>query len=416
MHKPSTANHCPAAFFKSLLCVGALSASASSLALETNGYLRTGALFNQAGAQGACFKLPGASSKYRLGNECEQYAEIMLTQKLLSLDDSSVVAVQGMPALLNPYDREWTFNGESGGRIRMAQMFVDWRNVAALNGGNFWAGRRYYKRKNIGISDFVYWNQSATGFGFDEVRIGDLRYSYVYSRKDSVFQKDAVTRQDFNVAGFRTNKDGEVEIGVNLFKKPSGTENAHSGWSLGVQHNQKIGDTGRNKLAFQYGQGPGIGLGLTGSVTADASSRSYRLIDGLEWQLLPRFGVQLEALYQRNQGQPQRGEDWLSLGGRTTYGVSEQIKLISELGYDRIQSREGIRYLNKVTLATAWSPKGPGFALRPEFRLFYTYANWSKAAQLAANDSAPGSALSDTGTFGSDLHGSIAGVQLEYGW
>ena len=34
------------------------------------------------------------------------------------------------------------------------------------------------------------------------MEIGGLKYSYAFSRKDSVFQKDYVTRHDFNVGGF----------------------------------------------------------------------------------------------------------------------------------------------------------------------------------------------------------------------
>ena len=55
-------------------------------ALEFAGYLRSGAGTSTGSGPQQCFQLPGAQSKYRLGNECEQYAELELRQDLLTLD------------------------------------------------------------------------------------------------------------------------------------------------------------------------------------------------------------------------------------------------------------------------------------------------------------------------------------------
>ncbi|EHK69936.1 LamB type porin [Pseudomonas psychrotolerans L19] len=52
----------------------------------------------------------------------------------------------------------------------------------------------------------------------------------------------------------------------------------------------------------------------------------------------------------------------------------------------------------------------------PEVRFYVTYAKWNRAAQDAANLLAAGSALSDTGSFGSSLDGANLGVQLEHSW
>lgn len=398
------------------LCFILANSAVSAFALETSGYLRTGFNTGTDDTGNACFKLPGAKSKYRFGNECEQYAEVDIRHDFPSLEDGSILAVEGMPAVMNPYGETLKFNGESGGRVRLVQAFASLRKSPLLNGGTFWAGRRYYNRKNIGISDFVYWNQSATGFGFDQVAIGGLRYSYVFSRKDSVFQERSVTRQDFNVIGFQTNPGGELELGTSIISRPGGNSDSHGGWSVGVQHYQYIAAGNLNKAAFQYGQGPGVGLGSTGDVSYGNNVRSWRILDAMDLQLTERFGIQLETLYQRNINQHADGDDWLSLGVRTTYGLTDQIKLIADLGYDRIKADEGVRWLSKNSLAVAWSPKGPSFRARPELRLYVTQAYWSRAAQTAANLYSSGSALSDTGPFGSRLNGSQAGVQLEYWW
>jgi len=130
-------------------------------ALEFAGYLRSGVGTSTGSGKQQCFQLPGAQTKYRLGNECEQYAELELRQDLLTLDDGSVLSVDAMASLYNKYDRALKFQGENNGSARMPQMYAQWSNLPSLNGGSLWAGRRYYKRNDIHISDFYYWNQSA---------------------------------------------------------------------------------------------------------------------------------------------------------------------------------------------------------------------------------------------------------------
>ena len=397
--------------FTTCLC---LLAPLPAQALEFSGYLRSGVGNSLNGGKQSCFKLPGAESKYRLGNECEQYAELELRQDLYTLDDGSVLSVDGMASFYNQYNRQLTFQGDNGS-VRMPQLYAQWSNVPSLNGGSLWAGRRYYKRNDIHISDFYYWNQSATGGGIEDVLIGGLKYSYALSRKDSLYQEDYVTRHDFNVAGFNTNPDGALEFGLTYLDKPQRTD-AHSGWAITAQHVQSAFLGAQNKFAVQYGEGSGTGLGYTGNTKLDNSSKRYRIVEFFDWQVTPRFGGQVEAVYQKDFRPHGGNQEWMSLGVRPAYAISEQFKLVTELGHDQVRAKDGTRTLSKFTFAPTWSPKGPGFWERPEIRLYYTYASWNKAAQRAANQLDAGSALSDSGAFGNARHGSNMGVQVEYWW
>ncbi|MES2821928.1 MAG: carbohydrate porin, partial [Pseudomonadota bacterium] len=379
-------------------------------ALEFTGYVRSGVGGSENGGTQSCFQLPGAQSKYRLGNECEQYSELDLRQDLLTLDDGSVLSIEGMAQLYNQYGHAPKFTGEYG-FARMNQMYAEWSKVPALNGGSLWAGRRFYKRNDIHISDFFYWNQSGTGAGLDEVLIGGLKYSYAFSRKDSYFQKDYINRHDFNVAGFQTNPGGELEFGLSYIDKPDSTD-ANSGWALTAQHVQAEFLGGKNTLALQYGQGPGTGLGYTGDVTLDRDNKSYRLVEFFDWEMTPRLGGQLQFVYQKDVRPEGDDQHWLSVGGRTTYSFTDQFKLVGEVGRDQVDAPGGTRKLTKFTIAPTWSPAGPGFWTRPEVRLYYTYASWNQAAQRAANEIAAGSALSDSGAFETARHGSNFGVQV----
>lgn len=117
--------------------------------------MRSGIGASMQGGGQSCFQLLGAESRYRLGNECEQYAELELRQDVLSMDDGSVLSVGGMASFFNEYDRSFEFQGENGA-VRMPQLYGTWANLPSLNGGSLWAGRRYYKRNDINISDFYY--------------------------------------------------------------------------------------------------------------------------------------------------------------------------------------------------------------------------------------------------------------------
>jgi len=383
-------------------------------ALDFNGYVRSGVGESTASESQACFQLPGAASKFRLGNECEQYAELGLRQNLFTMDDGSVLSVEGMAALYNEYDHTPKFTGDHG-FARLVQAYAEWSNIAALNNGSLWAGRRFYKRNDIHISDFYYWNQSATGAGIENVEIGGLQYSYAFSRKDSVFQENYTNRHDFNVGGFDTNPDGELQFGVSYIADPDRGD-SNSGWSVTAQHEQIGFLGGSNTFAVQYGEGPGTGLGYTGDVTLDESAKSWRVVEFFDWQVTPRFGGQFQVVYQKDKRQGSGDQDWISLGVRPVYALTEEFKLVAEVGHDQIDAEAGTRKLTKFTIAPTWSPAGPGFWARPEFRLYYTYAQWNDAAQEAANLMAAGSALSETGAFGTAQHGSNFGVQVEYWW
>ena len=97
-------------------------------ALEFAGYLRSGLGTSVNSGSQSCFQLPGAQSKYRLGNECEQYAELELRQDLYTLDDGSVLSVDGMASL-------WYVNIGHGREEMAAALAVSSAYLSALEHG-----------------------------------------------------------------------------------------------------------------------------------------------------------------------------------------------------------------------------------------------------------------------------------------
>jgi len=390
----------------------ALPISASST--EFRSYFRAGIGGADGGGTQQCFRLPGAGAKYRLGNECEQWLEFYLRDDLANLADGSILTAEGMTVLYNPYGEKATFNSDSEGGVRLAQAYLSWRNLPWLGGGALWAGRRfYYKQADIHINDFFYRNMAGLGFGIEDIGIGPLKLTYFFSRKDNVFQQDYISRHDLLLEGIKTNPGGMLEFGFNYIPGTSHA-NTHAGWALIARHQQQLSNDTKNVFALQYGRGPGTGLGNTGNLFLDRDNSRWRVIDALEWQR-GRFGGQAGFVWQKDRFNNGTSQQWRSLGVRPVYGIGGRFKLAFEVGYDQVKSSLGQKaHLTKLTFAPSWAPRGTGFWQRPEIRLYYTWAQWNRAAQQAADSSMVGAALSSTGAFGPALHGSHFGVQIEY--
>ncbi|HAL9288010.1 TPA: formate hydrogenlyase transcriptional activator FlhA [Escherichia coli] len=63
--------------------------SAQAMAVDFHGYARSGIGWTGSGGEQQCFQTTGAQSKYRLGNECETYAELKLGQEVWKEGDKS---------------------------------------------------------------------------------------------------------------------------------------------------------------------------------------------------------------------------------------------------------------------------------------------------------------------------------------
>lgn len=397
------------------LLAGALGAlaltPAPALAQDVAGYVRAGSGAAAGSGHQACFKLAGAEAKYRLGNECEVYGELLLGNTLHQASDGAQVRAYAMASMAS---RGAGIEALADGspRFGLEQGYIAAEKLAALRGASVWLGRRYYKREDVHINDFFYWNPSGIGAGVEDYAIGELKLSYALLREDSARQATMATRHDLQLRGMAVNPGGELQAGLSLIDKPGAGPALHAGWALTGQHVQQHRFGGWNKFALQYGVGPGTGLGQTGELAGGVDARRARLVEQLYFQPGAALGGLLAAVYQRDASNA-GGQRWLSLGGRLTYSPADRIKLIAELGHDRVRPSAGAaRHLTKLTVAPAWTLE-PGFWSRPELRLFYTYARWNEAARLAA---APGDALAAGGVFGAATQGASGGAQVEYWW
>jgi maltoporin len=413
--------------------------------VSVSGYFRGGfGASNQKGRM-TCFALAnpqGLVSKYRLGNECEVWAESHFTAVVYAGDDDSVATFHFMPTVYIPttyigYSPTATttspaqFTTSTGATVSFPNLYVDIKGISWLLGGTAWAGTRYYKRESVYISDFFYWNPSGVGAGVEDIQLnGELRLSYGAFAVDGepaqpasptdpplTSQTDFGLRNDLQLRGIRPWDTSELQIGFQYIANYSNNPVTHSGWGVTVQHVQKVAG-GSNKLAVQYGKGGGTGFGTLArfyypdfSVRHDPAELRIRVVDVLTIQPVEWLGAQLAAVYQHDNLGSQGTTDWYSAGGRVSYAFSKHAKLLGEAGVDYVKKSIGAdpQYLAKFTIAPTIAA-GRELLTRPELRLFYTYAVWNASARGASVDS--GRIYTAT----SSLSGATFGLQAETWW
>ena len=84
----------------------AILAAMPSHAVDFHGYMRSGVGATAGGGDQACFQAAGAPAKYRLGNECETYAEIGLGQEVWKEGEQSFY-VDSMIAYNSRQANDW---------------------------------------------------------------------------------------------------------------------------------------------------------------------------------------------------------------------------------------------------------------------------------------------------------------------
>jgi maltoporin len=382
--------------------------------IDFNGYLRMGPMRSSAVGRSFCFQLPGATYKYRLGNECDTYGEFLFSKDAWESEDGAKLKVSLQPSI---YTTDLSNDGfrVNGDNWLLPQAFVEARDIPQLAGAKVWVGRRFYKRENIYINDYFYHNPSGTGAGIEDLQVlGDAKLSYAFFLDNGENDPEEAHRHDFQLRNIGLYAGGSLDTGVQLISKSGSdvTGQTHNGYSVFIRHIQVIPDFGTNELAITYGVGPGTGYGYASSLLNDSRVKAMRIIDTFPFQATPNLGGHVMAGYERTLN-PTGNATWITVGGRLSYAFTDHVKLLGELGHDQVlPDGQNSRSLTKLTIAPAFS-LGRDFWSRPELRLYYTYAKWNKAAQAAAS---PGTSLSTSGVFGSATHGSNFGIQVETWW
>lgn len=127
--------------------------SAQAMAVDFHGYARSGIGWTGSGGEQQCFQATGAQSKYRLGNECETYAELKLGQEVWKEGDKSFYFDTNVAYSVNQQN-DWESTDPAFREANVqGKNLIEW-----LPGSTIWAGKRFYQRHDVHMIDFYYWD------------------------------------------------------------------------------------------------------------------------------------------------------------------------------------------------------------------------------------------------------------------
>ena len=334
----------------------------------------------------------------RLGNEADTFAEFGLGKEIYNeegarfyFDSMLAVGSDGSNIFESLKDDE-----ENG--------FIDFRqlNVQATGILKFapeatlWAGKRYYQRHDVHITDFYYWNTSGAGAGIENLDLGDGRFSFAVIRNDDNDITDTGNRGeglnvnviDMRYAGIELWNNADLELGINYAitnpsdDAPQEAKDSKDGVMATAQITQNL-DSGFNKTVLQYGtegyatELATFGAGTTYHANTKSGGSAYRLINWGVVNLTKNIELGHQLLWSATVDDIEANQNddltYFSAVVRPVYSWDKHHKTIFEAGYFNNQDTSGKDLSGqKVTIAQAWNA-GEDFFARPEIRLYGTY-------------------------------------------
>ncbi|MEZ8092611.1 maltoporin [Photobacterium swingsii] len=410
--------------------VSAALVSASAMAsdgVDFHGYMRAGAGIS--GDNGGMIS-QAKNGIGRLGNENDAYGEIGLGKEVYNQDGKSFY-LDSMLAGGSTSDKLWSgqnpqivqFNAQAKGLIESDADAV------------IWAGKRYYQRHDIHITDFYYWNTSGAGGGVENLTAGPGKLSLAWIRDDvdvktagdevvidqDKFLPDGTTPNpnygktkvvdkqnstsvnnniiDVRYAGLGLWENGSLELGVNAFlpnEAKSQDLDTKSSYMFTAELTQGDLFGGFNKTVLQYGTNGsaeqmttyGAGMGVKAVTNAD---KGYRLINWGVAAPSEKIEIGHQLMYANTSFKENQDDHSVySIVVRPMYKWNDTMRTIVEAGYTAEKNADlrsnpivtdgdavlgsdlGDKALSKFTVAQAWSA-GSSFWARPEIRVFASY-------------------------------------------
>ena len=429
------------------IALAALPASA----FEFHGYLRSGVGGNFRGGGQVCFQLPGAEYKWRLGNECETYAELEFRETLYKDKSGVEMVYTGMLAYSTPQAQDYeSLNGNYD--IANRQNWIAFKNLPFLGGATVWGGKRYYFRYDANPIDYFYFDMSGPGVGIENIDVADLFKGAVAAFQNRQGDGKQVWRVDiraYEIPFFVGNLTIALDLGI---LSAQGGQQPPTAMTISpeivVLHNWPGLLGGNNQLSFSWGMGSLAPLNAYPNGNGSSNAWQWRIVDQWVFEPIPQLAGALVFVYQDknhvyenptpNAGNAS-GVDWAgdslttwTLGVRPVWNVANYFKLQADVAYQSLKPKvtyasggpggsTDTRGLFKASLAPTFAPlpgTGGSYWTRPELRLFVTYASWNQAAQDAGMLGQGSCAATGTSgsVFGCSTEGFTFGAQIEAWW
>ena len=419
--------------------------------VDISGYFRAGYGRNDEGSSQVPFQAPGALAKYRLGNETENYGELILAKDwyvpdLFRVDSAGPAAdptsgpiahVQLRAAFLDPYSN---YGSPDTFQTTLPEVWASVGNVLPSQPLlKVWAGNRYYRRHDIHINDFYFLNMSGGGGGFEDLQlaVGKLALAWIGDGAQSGIFRDLIQADPNNKAGFsKQNVNlslydiplplGKGEVAA-VYANETGGRDASGvkapdshGLALTLIHtaDRFLDENSVNKIAIQIGYGAAKSF-TSGFETFSATNGTFilpddprawrfRFTEHLVVQPNEHFSIGPAVVYQYTDYRGSLGRSqWLSGGVRPIIHFNKHLSLAFEAGVDYVDdSGQSTRdQLYKLTVAPQVS-LGNLFFSRPVIRAYVTYSGWGDQfrGRVGGLD------------YASRTHGWSWGMQMESWW
>lgn len=388
--------------------------------LDITGYFRAGYGRSNEGGPQQAFGIPDLA-KYRLGNEAENYGELAFAKTFHPVGlfggngiegDGPVARMTYRLSFYNPYD-----NYGTAADTDFASPEV-WGSVANVIPGmpdaKFWAGNRFYRRRDINMNDFYFWDMSGGGGGIEDVAVGQgkLAFAWIGDGAQSGIYNGFDFPEPTNSAGFsKANFDlryydwsflgGTGEVGLIYSSANSGQDSKGNsaddtdGLAVSLVKTDKgfLDKNSLNVASLQVGTGPAMSFTSgfetftdpTGSfIRPDPDDAwRFRATEQLVIQPGEEFSLGAAMVYQfTDYGTDVPDQHWLSGGLRPIWQITDAFGIAFEGGVDWASSTQGGEggTLGKLTIAPQVSIGNEYFS-RPVLRAFLTYATWTDGLQ-----------------------------------
>lgn len=388
--------------------------------LDITGYFRAGYGRSDEGGPLQAFGVPGVA-KYRLGNEAENYGELAFAKTFYPAGvfagkeagaEDPVARLNYRLAFVDSYK---DYGTASGTDFSSPEVWGSLSNVIpGMPDAKVWAGNRFYRRHDIHINDFYFWDMSGGGTGIEDVTLGDGKFAFAWigDGAESAIYNQFNTPDPANMAGFSKSSfdfryydwkflGGTGEVGLTYSTARSGVDSTgrkaedSDGFALNLVRTDKefLDPNSLHKLSLQIGNGPaktftsGFDTFTDGTGTYirpdPEESWRFRATDQIVVKPIEEFAIGSSLVYQYTDfGDYSPNQQWVSAGVRPVWYVTDNFSVAFESGMDWVsetQTGDG-GTLGKLTLAPQLS-LGNQFFSRPVLRAFVTYAAWNDGLQ-----------------------------------